>query len=129
MLSLMLFLAMLVGIDAQNCTIEEALTAMEDRIKPAESTLESNVTFTDTRRNCLATSEIYGLYEQISMSVMYYTDNDSSTIKKARYTYICSKDGWQFWYGNKSETSYFNGTRSDCWDCTDRTENDHHCTC
>ena len=128
MLSILLFLAMLVGIDAQNnCTIDMALSLIEERLSEREGTQKYEIDFIETKSNCLATSEIRGFYEHISMSVKYLRDDDNSTIHKARYTYVCHNDFWRFWYEDKSETSYFNGTRSDCWNCGNRTVNDHHC--
>ena len=122
MLSLLLFLAMLTGKDAQNCTIEMALSAIEERLKDSEIRFQIN--FTDTNPNCLATSDIRGSYQSISMSVKFYRDGDNSTINEVRSNYICLDNYWLCFY---EEESYFNGTRSDCSDCSNTTVNDHHC--
>ena len=129
MLSLLLFLSMLVGIDAQGCTIEMAVRTTEYILKELypEGAPRYGINFTDTNPNCLVTSEIRGLYKQISISIKFYRYDDNSTISEARYNYICFNNVWNRWYQDISETSYFNGTRSDCSDCSNTTVNDYHC--
>ena len=125
---LLLFLATLVKIDAQSCSLLDIESFITDRLLAdaiTEGTRSVNISLIDTNPNCLATAKEFGLYRSLSISVKYLSSDDNET-KEIRHNYGCHpiNNIWQF--VNKSE-SYFNGTRTDCSDCSDQTVNDYHC--
>ena len=120
-----LFLAILLGVDAQECSIKAAENATILRISELES--QPMVNIIDLQHNCFATSERLGAYYSISLSVRYSRTN-SAIVKVARHNWLCQNDAWLLHHENTSSSSYFNETRSDCHACIDRTANDHYCT-
>lgn len=123
---LLLFLATLVGIDAQSCSLEDIETFITDRLlaEITEGTRSVSITLLDTIPNCLATAEQFGFYRSLSISVKYHLSDDNET-QEVRHSYGCrDTNTWQFVNKNGS---YFNGTRTDCSDCNDPSVNDYHC--
>ena len=116
-----LFLAILLEVDAQKCSLEAAENAIRDRISEVES--QPLINIISLQHNCLATSKRLGIYHSTSISVLYSSSN-SAAINEIRYDWLCLNDAWLRLHENES---YFNETRSDCYDCTDRTVNDYHC--
>lgn len=117
-----LLLAILLGVDAQKCSMEVAENATIDRIREIES--EPMINIIDLQYNCIATNKRLGIYHSISMSVQYSGSN-TAVINQRRFNWECRNDGW---VRRQEDISYFNETRSDCHTCTNTTVNDHHCT-
>ena len=124
---LLLFLATLVGINAQGCTIETARNATVLSIISRPEVQNNIINSNETIPNCLVTSIQRGTYISISMSVRYTKSANDSEIEEERFYYVCHNDIW-FKARNNSNASYLNDTRSNCSSCTDTTVNDYHCT-
>lgn len=124
-LTLLLFLASLVGIDAQGCTQESALNAIRNRLNVPEGET-FGVVFKERNPSCLVTDNEYGLYKQISLSVKYVVSQNDSTVRETRHTFFCIFGLW-LRLSDDELTPHFNGSRSDCSDCSNPTVNEHHC--
>lgn len=125
---LLLFLATLVGIDAQGCTIEMAKNTTKLLIMDSSTEGERFIiSLNETLPNCLATSVQRGFYTSISMSVKYTKSDNDSAIEEARFNLVCFKDNWERADADL-KASYFYGERSNCSKCSNTTVNDHHCT-
>ena len=129
LLALCLLLVALVGVSVQQCTIEgfEGMTAL-DTLQTTEAT-DASQTFTINRTiyNCLSTSRTIGVYNSMSVSILYIRSDTPNQLRDVRYNMVCSSNSWAR-VGQQPNALTSNGTRRDCSACTDQTVNDHHCT-
>ena len=123
---LLLFLVTLVEVNAEGCNETTAKEFIAERLQEKE--LSPVINLIRTEFNCLSTSNKRGEYNFISISVQY-TSSYNNITNEARYNLACDKvnGGWLRTHEDLS-APYMNGSRSDCSDCRNRTENDHHCT-
>ena len=127
--SLCYLLVALVGVSVQQCTIEsfEEVAAL-DTIQTTEAT-DASQTFTINRTiyNCLSTSQIIGVYNSMSVSILYIRSDDPNQLREVRYNMLCNNDNW-LRFGEKSVAFESNDTRRNCSTCTNQTVNQYHCT-
>ena len=127
--SLYLLLVAVVGVSAQQCTVErfEDVTAL-DTLHATEAT-DANQTFTVNRTiyNCLATSQTIGVYSSMSVSILYIRSDTPNQLKDIRYNMLCSNGSWAR-VGQQSTALVSDDTKYSCSDCTDQAINDYHCT-
>ena len=127
--SLCLLLVTLVGISVQQCTIEEFedVTAL-DTVQATEAT-DASQTFTIIRTiyNCLSTSQTIGVYNSMSVSILYIRSDTPNQLRDVRYNMVCSSNNWAR-VGQQSTAFLSSDTRCNCSACTDQAVNDHHCT-
>ena len=121
-------LAALVGVSVQQCTIQR----FEDDFVPdllQATTTEGSHTFTTNRTiyNCLSTSQTIGVYNSMSVSILYIRSDTPSQLREIRYNMICNNGDW-FRIGALS-TAFISDTRHNCSVCTDQNVNEYHCTC
>lgn len=123
-----LLLISLVRMSIQRCTTEEFdnLKAL-DLIQNTESSETSqNFTIRDIIYNCLATSQIIGIYTSMSVSILYNRSDSPDVLRDVRYNLLCSQGKWHR-YGQ--HPGAFNESRADCYDCVMAVnESDHHCS-
>ena len=128
--SLYYLLVALVGVSIQQCTIErfEDVTVL-DTIQTTEVT-DANQTFTVNRTiyNCLSTSQTIGVYNSMSVSILYIRSDAPNQLRKVRYNMLCANGNWAR-VGQQSTALMSNDTRRNCSACTNQTVNDYHCTC
>ena len=129
LLSLCYLLVTLVGVSVQQCTIErfEDVTAL-DTIQSTEAT-DFGQTFTINRTiyNCLSTSQIIGVYNSMSVSILYNRSDTPNQLREVRYNMVCNNGNWAR-DGQQSTALMSNDTRRNCSACTNQTVNDYHCT-
>ena len=130
LLSLCLLLATLVGVSVQQCTIEgfEDVTAL-DTLQTTEAT-DATQTFTINRTiyNCLSTSQIIGVYNSMSVSILYIRSDTPIQLREVRYNMLCATNGNWARDGQQSTALMSSDTRRNCSACTNQTVNDYHCT-
>ena len=128
--SLCLLLVILVGVSVQQCTIErfEDVVAL-DTLQSTEATDFSQQTFTINRTiyNCLSTSQTIGVYNSVSVSILYIRSDTPNQLREVRYNMQCSNGNWAR-DGQQSTALVSSDTRHNCSACTDQTVNDYHCT-
>ena len=129
LLSLCYLLVTLVGVSVQQCTIErfEDVTAL-DTLQSTEAT-DFSQTFTINRTiyNCLSTSQIIGVYNSMSVSILYIRSDTPNQLREVRYNMVCANGNWAR-VGQQSTALVSSDTRHNCSACTDQTVNDYHCT-
>ena len=127
--SLCLLLVVLIGFSVQQCTIEgfEDTTAL-DALQSTEA-FDAGQTFTINRTiyNCLSTSQTIGVYNSMSVSILYIRSDTPNQLREVRYNMLCSNGNWSH-VGQQSTALVSDDTRHNCSDCTDQTVNDYHCT-
>jgi len=127
--SLWLLLATLVGVSVQQCTIEKFEMIELDLVRGTLS--DGNLMITainDTVYNCLSTSQTIGEYKSMSVSIFYTRSDNLTNLRQVRFNMICTSDnGWEQ-FGQQSTAFRSNDTRQDCFDCTNQTVNEYHCT-
>ena len=129
LLALCLPLVALVGVSVQQCTIEgfEGMTAI-DTVQTTEAT-DASQTFTINRTiyNCLSTSQTIGVYNSMSVSILYIRFDTPNQLRDVRYDMVCSSNTWS--RVRKQDSALISSdTRSNCSACTDEAVNDYHCT-
>ena len=129
LLSLCYLLVTLVGVSVQQCTIErfEDVTVL-DTLQSTEAT-DASQTFTinTTIYNCLSTSQTIGVYNSMSVSILYNRSDTPNQLRDVRYNMLCNNGNWAR-DGQQSTALMSNDTRRNCSDCTNQTVNDYHCT-
>jgi len=127
--SLWLLLATLVGVSVQQCTIEKFEMIKLDLVWG--TIIDGNLMITainDTVYNCLSTSQIIGTYQSMSVSIFYTRSDNLTNLRQVRYNMICLSNRWEQDGLGQSTAFRSNDTRQDCFDCTNRTVNEYHCT-
>ena len=127
-LKLLCLLAALVGVSVQQCTIQrfEDVTTI-DILQTSESTNE-NFTINRTIYNCLSTSQTIGVYNSMSVSILYIRSDFPNQLRDIRYNMVCFNGNW---LRSREESTAFmsSDTRRNCSACTNASVNDYHCTC
>ena len=122
-------LAALVGVSVQQCTIErfEDVAAL-DTIQSTEAT-DFGQTFIINRTiyNCLSTSQTIGVYNSMSVSILYIRSDTPNQLRDTRYNMVCNNGNWAR-VGQQPTALMSSDTRDNCSACTDQTVNDYHCT-
>ena len=129
LLSLCLLLVALVGVSVQQCTTEgfEGMTAL-DTLESTEGTeLGQNFTINRTIYNCLSTSQIIGVYNSMSVSILYIRSDTPNQLREVRYNMLCNNGNWAR-VGRQSTAFMSSDTRRNCSACTNETVNGYHCT-
>ena len=126
--SLCLLLVTLVGISVQQCTIEEFEAIALDTVQTTEAN-DVSQTFTINRTvyNCLSTSQTIGVYNSMSVSILYIRSDTPNQLRDVRYNMVCSSNNWAR-VGQQSVAFLSSDTRRNCSACTDQNVNDYHCT-
>ena len=127
-LKLLCLLAALVGVSVQQCTIQrfEDVTTI-DILQTSELT-SANFTINRTIYNCLSTSQTIGVYNSMSVSILYNRSDTPNQLREVRYNMLCNNGNWAR-VGQQSTALVSSDTRHNCSACTDQTVNDYHCTC
>ena len=130
MQTILLLLAMLMGTTVQHCTIEEFEAIALDTVKTTEIVEAGQIitAINGTFYNCLSTSQTIGVYNSMSVSILYTRSDTPNRLRDVRYNMACSSDSW-LRVGQQSTALTSNDTRRNCSACTDQTINDYHCTC
>ena len=125
--SLCLLLAALTGVSAQ-CTIERFQNNAIDLLQSTEAT-DFGQTFSINRTiyNCLSTSQMIGMLNSMSVSILYFRSDTPNRLREIRYNMLCSGSIF-LRAGQQSTALVSNDTRLDCSDCTSQTVNEYHCT-
>ena len=126
---LCLLLVALVGVSVQQCTIEGFEDIALDTLQAGEaSDLNQNFMINRTIYNCLSTSQTIGVYNSMSVSILYIRSDDLNQLRDVRYNMLCVGNSWGR-VGRQPSALLSSDTRLDCSDCTNRSVNDDHCTC
>ena len=126
--SLCLLLVTLVGVSVQQCTIEEFEAIALDTVQTTEATDASQIfTVNRTIYNCLSTSQTIGVYNSMSVSILYIRSDNNTLLRDVRYNMVCSSNNWAR-VGQQSTAFLSSDTRRNCSACTDQAVNDYHCT-
>ena len=130
-MSLSLLLAALTGLSVQQCiyTIEGFEAIAIDTLQVTVAT-DASQTFTINRTiyNCLSTSQTIGVYNSMSVSLLYTRSNTPNQLRDVRYNMVCFSNSWSR-FGQQSTALLSTDTMRNCSDCTNQTVNDYHCTC
>ena len=122
-------LAALTGVSVQQCTIEgfEGMIAL-DTLQTTEVT-DVSQTFIINRTiyNCLSTSLTIGVYNSMSVSILYVRSDTPNQLRDVRYNMLCFSNSWSR-FGQQSTALLSTDTMRNCSDCTNQTVNDYHCT-
>ena len=127
--SLCLLLVALVEVSVQQCTIEGFENIALDTVQATEGNIDFSQTFAINRTiyNCLSTSQTIGVYNSISVSVLYIRSGTPNQLRDVRYNMRCISNAWGR-AGQQSVAFLSNDTRENCSDCTNSAVNDYHCT-
>ena len=126
--SLCLLLFAMVGVSVQQCTTEGFQNIALDTVLSTETTDPSQVfTINRTIYNCLSTSQTIGVYNTMSVSVLYIRSDTPNQLRDVRYNMLCIGNAWGR-VGHQSVAFVSSDTRQNCFDCTNQTVNDYHCT-
>ena len=127
--SLCVLLVTLVGVSVQQCTIEmfENMTALDTVQGNEASDARQTITINRTIYNCLSTSQIIGVYNSMSVSILYIRSDTPNQMRDVRYNMMCFSNNWAR-VGQQSTAFLSSDTRRSCSACTDRNVNDYHCT-
>jgi len=130
---LWLILIAQVKISTQLCTIEEFRNNRAHDLLHSSETSEvtHNITVMDVIYNCLATSHEIGIYNSMSVSILYIRSDTPDRLRTVRYDILCQSNIWQ--RKRQVKTIFMsNNTRSDCANCLggriNESGSDHHCT-
>ena len=125
--SLCLLLGALAGVGAQ-CTIEGFQNNVIDLLQSTEAT-DFGQAFSVNRTiyNCLSTSQIIGVYNSMSVSILYIRSDTPNQLRDVRYNLRCISNSW-LRAGQQSTALISSDTRRNCSNCIDQTVNDYHCT-
>ena len=127
-LKLLCLLAALVGVSVQQCTIQrfEDVTTI-DILQTSELT-SANFTINRTIYNCLSTSQTIGVYNSMSVSILYIRSDIPNQLRDIRYNMVCFNGDW-LRFREESTAFMSSNTRRNCSACTNASVNDYHCTC
>jgi len=127
-MSLWILQSLLINISAQQCTIEEfeidATNIMVISTELASGGVSTNIT--STYYKCLSISDTSDHYSSMSVSILYIRSDSPNNTHEVRYNLQCNNSEWKI-VGNQS-TALMSYTSNDCFDCTNQTVNDYHCT-
>ena len=125
----LIVLIVLIEFNVQQCTIEEFEDTTAVNILQGTEATDANETFMINRTiyNCLSTSQIIGVYNSMSVSILYIRSDTPNQLREVRYNMVCNNGSWAC-VGQQSTALMSNDTRRNCSDCTDQTVNDYHCT-
>ena len=125
--SLCLLLVTLAGVGAQ-CTIEEFQNIVIDLLQSTVAT-DFGQAFSVNRTiyNCLSTSQMIGVYNSMSVSILYIRSDTPNQLRDVRYNMRCVGNNWGR-AGLQSTALISSDTRRNCSNCIDQTVNDYHCT-
>ena len=125
--SIFVSIAGLAGVGAQ-CTIEGFQNIVIELLQSTVAT-DFGQTFSVNRTtyNCLSTSQTIGIYNSMSVSILYIRSDTSNLLRDVRYSMRCVGNNWGR-AGQQSTALISNDTRRNCSDCIDQTVNDYHCT-
>ena len=128
-LCLLLVVLTLIGCSAQQCTIEEFedTTAVDLLLSTEATDISQTFTVNRTIYNCLSTSQTIGVYNSMSVSILYIRSDTPNQLREVRYNMVCNNGNW-LRVGQLS-TAFMSDIRRNCSACTDQTVNDYHCTC
>ena len=128
LLSLCLLLSAMVRVSVQQCTTEGFQNIILDTVQSTETT-DATQTFTVNRTiyNCLSTSQTIGVYNSMSVSILYIRSDTPNQLRDVRYNMLCIGNNW-IRVRSQSVAFVSSDTRQNCSDCTDVTVNDYHCT-
>ena len=122
-----------VKISTQLCTIEEFRNnRAHDLVHSSEtSEVTHNITVMKVIYNCLATSHEIGIYNSMSVSILYIRSDTPDRLRTVRYDILCQSNIWQ--RTRQVKTVFMsNTTRLDCANCwggrINESGSDHHCT-
>ena len=126
--SLWLLLVALVRVSVQQCTIEGFENITLDTLQSTEATDASQIfTINRTIYNCLSTSQTIGVYNSMSVSILYIRSDTPDRLRDIRYNMLCTNNAWGR-VGEQPAAFTSSDTRQNCSDCTDQAVNDYHCT-
>ena len=128
--SLCLLLVTLVGVSVQQCTIERFgnVTAL-DTLQSTEATDAGQIfTINRTIYNCLSTSQTIGVYNSMSVSILYIRSDTPNQLRDVRYNMVCVNGTNWFRLAELPDALVSSDTRRNCSACTDQAVNDYHCT-
>ena len=121
-------LALLVNISVQQCTIDDFQASITDIVVTTEATdAVQSFNVNSTYYNCLSSSQTIGQYSSMAVSILYIRSDDPNNIHEVRYNLLCNNSVWEV-VGNQPTALRNNNTMLDCFDCTDQTVNEYHCT-
>ena len=125
--SLCLLLVALAGVGAQ-CTIEGFQNNVIDLLQSTVAT-DFGQAFSVNRTiyNCLSTSQMIGVYNSMSVSILYIRSDTPNQLREVRYNMLCVGNSW-LRAGQQSTALISSDTRRNCSNCIDQTVNDYHCT-
>ena len=126
--SLCLLLVTLVEVSVQQCTIErfENVTAL-DTLQNTATDASQTFMINRTIYNCLSTSQTIGVYNSMSVSILYIRSDTPNQLREVRYNMVCSNGNWAR-VGRQSTALVSSDTRRNCSACIDQNVNDYHCT-
>ena len=115
------------GVRAQ-CTIEGFQNISIDLLQSTVAT-DFGQTFSVNRTiyNCLSTSQMIGVYNSMSVSILYIRSDAPNQLRDVRYNMRCIGNNWGR-VGQQSTALISSDTRRNCSSCIDQTVNDYHCT-
>ena len=126
--SLCLLLFAMVGVSVQQCTTEGFQNIALDTVQSTETTDVSQIfTINRTIYNCLSTSQTIGIYNTMSVSILYVRSDAPNELRDVRYNMQCIDNSWGR-TGSQSVAFVSSDTRQNCSDCTNENVNDYHCT-
>ena len=127
--SLCLLLVFLIGYSVQQCTLHvfEDTTAINTLQATEATDASQTITINRTIYNCLSTSQTIGVYNSMSVSILYIRSDTPNQLREVRYNMQCSNGNWAR-VGQQSTALVSNDTRRNCSACTNQAVNDYHCT-
>ena len=100
------------------------MTAL-DTLQTAEAT--DTITINRTIYNYLATSQTIGVYNSMSVSILYIRSDDPNQLRDVRYNMVYSNGNW-LRSAELPDALESSDTRRNCSACIDQAVNDYHCT-
>ena len=128
LLLLALCLLLAVRHSVQQCTTERVEDDVLNILQATEAT-DASQTFMINRTiyNCLSTSQTIGVYNSMSVSILYIRSDTPNQLREVRYNMVCSNGNWAR-VGRQSTALVSSDTRRNCSACIDQAVNDYHCT-
>ena len=125
-----LLLATMVEFSVQQCNIEGFESIALDFVKNSAIPSDGGQTITalnETYYNCLATSQTIGIYNSMSVSILFTRSDTPNQLRDIRYNMVCLNGNWTR-LAELPEALESNDTRRNCSACTNQTVNEYHCT-
>lgn len=128
-LFLWLLLSTLISVSVQQCDIQGFENIALDTVKATEinEAGQTIIGLNDTFYNCLSTSQTIGIYNSMSVSILYTRSDNLTRLREVRYNMVCLISTWQR-AARQSAALTSNNTRRNCSSCTNQTVNEYHCT-